>query len=87
MWVYVLCAVVIIAAIPTAVWLKRAGDENWRLHQTRLISVRIVADFSKFTAALAAMGPALAKATAAAADFDRALRKAQETIRNAKRTP
>lgn len=72
---------VILAATAGTVWLKRAGDRSWHRHQLMRVTVRLIADTSRFTAALAAMGPAMGRAVRAASEFEGAMRQVRDVVR------
>ena len=77
---YLTEVLILLAAFPLMPWLKREGEREWARHVSRTVTVTIVADFSRFTAAAAAMGSQFAQMGAAAADMERAMRKLRETL-------
>lgn len=79
-WTFIACAIVITASIPLAIWLKRAGDENWRRHQRRMVSIRLVANVAKFSAACVAMSAAMSKMVPAAIEMERSMAKLRATL-------
>jgi hypothetical protein len=56
MWLYVMLVALVAGAVPATVWLKRAGDREWRAHQRqekrRAVYVRLIADTEGFTRAM-----------------------------------
>jgi hypothetical protein len=52
-WLYVVLVGIVAAAVPTTVWLKRAGDRAWRIHHIRQrrreLVVRLTFDSDRFT--------------------------------------
>lgn len=55
-WLYVVLVAVVVAGFVGMLWLKRAGDRAWRMHnrceRVRSILVRLVADTSGFERAM-----------------------------------
>lgn len=55
-WLYVLLVVVVVAAVPGTVWLKRTSDRAWAEHVRRRrqaqITVRLFADTERFVSAM-----------------------------------
>lgn len=72
---YVGCLLVIAAAVPTMLWLKRAGDENWRRHRWSMVRFRLVVDIAQFVAAVDGFSAATAAMVRTAADNQRAMAK------------
>lgn len=78
MILYALEFAVIAAAVPLMLWLKRRGEHNWEQHRRRMVTIRIIADASRFTAAIAAVGPAMARA---AVDLENTMREVAAALK------
>lgn len=69
----IICLILLAAAIPTAVWLKREGEREWARHRVRTATVTLTIGTTAFAAAMAKM-------VRAAADVERSMRKVGESI-------
>ncbi|MBB3041006.1 hypothetical protein [Nocardioides soli] len=71
---------VALVALPVAVWIKRAGERDWRRHQVRQVTIRIVANVAPAVATLTGMATAMASAMRAAADFERTMAQVAKSL-------
>ena len=74
---YFVCLILIAAAIPTAVWLKREGEREWAWHRARTATGRFAIGAIQTEAALA-------KASQAVIDARIAVRQLREALDQAR---